>query len=53
MSSSINVYVVSTARLKQVVGSGDSGLVEAIINDQEDFLSRTDNIDDDTEFACT
>jgi hypothetical protein len=52
MSSSIYVYLVSTAQLKQGVGSGDGGLLSAIIIDQDDFLARIDEIDEEAEFIC-
>lgn len=52
MSSSINVYAVPIERLEQAVGSGDRSLVDAIVRDQEFFLSTIDDIDDEAETTC-
>jgi hypothetical protein len=52
MSSSINVYAVPLERLTQVVGSRDQGLIDAIVEGREDFLSSIDDIDDEAEMTC-
>ncbi len=52
MSSTISVYAVSLDRLKQVVGSGDQGMIDAIVDARQDFLSTIDDIDDEAEFTC-
>ena len=52
MSSSINVYAVPLERLRQVVGSRDQTVIDAIVEGHEDFLSSIDDIDDDAELSC-
>ena len=52
MSSSINVYAVPLERLRQVIGSRNQGLIDAIAESHEDFLSSIDDIDDEAETTC-
>ena len=52
MSSSINVYAVPLERLSRVIGSRDQGLIDAIAESHEDFLSSIDDIDDEAETTC-
>jgi hypothetical protein len=52
MSSTVTVYAVSVDRLKQVVGSGDQALIDAIVEGQADFLASIDEIDDEAERTC-
>jgi hypothetical protein len=43
---------VSVERLKQVVGSCDKAMIDAIAEGHEDFLSSIDDIDEDAELTC-
>lgn len=52
MSSAINVYAVSLERLKEVVGSRDQAMIDAIVEAHEDFLDSIDEIDEDLELTC-
>jgi hypothetical protein len=52
MSLSINVYAVSLEQLKQVVGSHDQAIIDAIVEGHEDFLSTIDDIDVDAKLTC-
>ncbi len=51
MSSTLNIYAVAFDRLKQVPGSGDRRLAEAIGADLEYFLSQVDELRDEEEPA--
>ena len=52
MSSSINVYAVPVAHLKQVIGSRDQTIIDAIAAAQSRFLASIDDIDDEGEIQC-
>jgi hypothetical protein len=52
MSYAVNVYAVSIERLKEVIGSRDKMMLDAIIAEQADFLSTIDDIDDEAEMTC-
>src|SRR5690242_17166709 len=52
VSSAINLYAVSVERLKQVIGSRDQGLIDAIVAEHADFLSSVDDIDGEAEMTC-
>ena len=53
MSSTLSVYVISFDRLKNVRGSRDRGLVEAIGAELEYFLSQVDELRDEDEDVPT
>src|SRR6185312_9331206 len=52
MSSSLNAYAVSLDQLRQVVGSRDKALIDAIISGHARFLTTIDNIDEEADFSC-
>jgi hypothetical protein len=52
MSVGLNVYAVSLERLKQIVGSRDQAMIDAIVEGHEDFLSSIDDICKDAELTC-
>lgn len=52
MSTAINVYALPLGTLQQAVGSGDSSLLDAIMEEQAEFLESIDAIDEDAEATC-
>ena len=52
MSYAINVYAVSVERLKEIAGSRDKAMLDAILAKQASFLSTIDDIDDEMEMTC-
>jgi hypothetical protein len=52
MSSTFDVYAVADERLKQVVGSRDKALADAIVASQEHLLSSVDEIDEESELKA-
>lgn len=52
MSSAITVYAVSLDRLKQLIGSRDLAVIDAVMSNRKDFLATVDDIDDEAEMTC-
>lgn len=52
MSSSINVYAVPLDRLKQLVGSRDQAVIDAVVSNHKAFLATVDDIDDEADMTC-
>jgi hypothetical protein len=52
MSSTLTVYAIPMDRIKQVIGSEDLTLIDAIVASQEEFLASIDDIDDEAELTC-
>jgi hypothetical protein len=52
MSYAINVYAVSVERLKEIIGSRDKSMLDAVLAKQATLLSTIDDIDDEAEMTC-
>ncbi len=52
MSSTLNVYAVSMSQLKQVLGSANQALIDAIFASEGDWLESINDIDDEAGFSC-
>src|SRR5688572_30061782 len=52
MGSAINVCAVPLGRLREIVGSRDRAVIDAVVEGQADFLQSIDDIDEETEMSC-